>query len=386
MRAVLSFVVGLLLSGLAPAAGAAGPPAAPAALHKVHVDAGFIDDALALAPDGATLAYVHTDGDKSTLVIEKIGGPEKVTAPLVGLPPAIARLAFSADGKLILVVGDDREHDLKVAQLYGLDGKPHKGKLTPATDFELTTLGATPVVTALTIKADKKGTTYTFVAFALADLKVVKKKVYTQDKQGLLKGLDLRVIAYAEAYGRIIGQRKGEFDKKNDVRKPENIAVVDTFTGKILSQTEITDPIAWAEVAKLRGERPALEAFLVVEELKLAILVDREHKKHELALAVPLHRYEPKTLQQRLAGALLYFSFSVDPVNPDATSKGKTDRPDVDFYVVDLATHAATLLFRLESDRLVSWALGGGRLAVLRKYKQFSRGGVDLEVLALPAR
>ncbi|HEY3358771.1 MAG TPA: hypothetical protein VGQ83_36320 [Polyangia bacterium] len=383
MRRVLSFlsVTSLLVGAVA----AAAEPPAPAPLHKVHVDQGFIDDALAVGPNGDQLAYVHTDGDKSVLVIERLGGaPAKVTAPLTGLPPAIAKLAFSADGKLVLVVGDDREHDLKVGQLFTVEGKPHRGKLPAATDYDLAAVGGTPVVMALTVTSGKRGTSYTITAYKLADLKVLKKKVYTQDKHGLITGLDLHVVSYADAYQRVIGQRKGEFDKKNDVRKPENIAVVEALTGKILGQTEITDPIAWAEVAKLRAERPALEAFLVVEELKTLILVDREHKKTEIKVPVPMHRYEPKTLLQRLIGTTLYFSFSVDPVNPDITAKGRTDRPDVDFYALDLAGRTAKRLFRLASDRPVAWTIGAGRLAVLRKYKNFSRGGLDLEVYPLP--
>jgi hypothetical protein len=384
MRAVLSIVTGVML--LTGAAAHAAEPPAPAAVHKVHVDQGFIDDALALGPSGDRLAYVHTDGDLSQLVIQKVGAEGKVAAPLKGLPPAIGKLAFSADGKFVLVVGEDREHDNRVAQLFTVDGKAHKNKLPAATDYELTVVGGAPVVMALTVKSDKRGTSYGFIAYKLADLKVLKKKVYTTDKQGLLAGLDLRVVAYADGYQRIIGQRKGEFDKKNDVRKPENIAVVESLTGKILSMTEITDPVAWAEVAKLRGERPAAEAFLVVEELKTAMLVGRDHKKTEITIPAPLHRYEPKTLQQHLAGETLYFSFSVDPVNPDITSKGKTDRPDVDFYALGLADRTPTKLFRLESDRPVAWTIAGGRLAVLRKYKNFSRGGVDLEVYPLPTR
>jgi hypothetical protein len=382
MRVALTLVVGLGLVAGPRARAAEGPTP----LHTVHMEKGFIDDALALSPSGDRVAYVHSDGDTAQLIIERVGGGDKVTASLAGMPPAIGRLSFSVDGQFVLVVGDDRDKEVKVAQVFTVTGQPHKARLAPATDYVLATVGTVPVVMAFNLKSDKKGTSYGFTAFKLTDLKVLKKKIYTQDKQGLLKGLDMRVISYGDAYARIIGQRKGEFDKKNDIRKPENIAIVDTFTGKILSQTEITDPMAWAEVVKLRTERPAQEAFVLVEELKTAVLIDRESKKSTLKLAVPMHRYEPKTLQQRMLGDTLYFSLSVDPVNPDVTARGRTDRPDVDLYAVDLGERVAKRVLHLGSDRPVAWALGAGRIAVLRKYKNFSRGGVDLDVYPLPAK
>jgi hypothetical protein len=358
------------------------PTAAPAPLHKVHVEKGFIDDAIALSADGERLAYVISDGDLTTLVIEKIGGAA-VKVKLQGLPPIIAKLAFSPDGKYLLVVGDDREKEAKVAQVYAADGQPVKGKLGPATDLELASLQGAPVVMTFQVKRGKNDTSFTFTAHDLATLKVKKKKTLVTDKQGLLKGLEMKVIAYMDGYQRLLGQRKGDFDKKNDIRKPENRSVVDTLTGKILESAEITDPMAFAEVAKLRGERPAAEAFVFVEELKTLGLVGRDDGKAEIALPEKMLKYEPKTLQQQLAGQTIYFSLAVDPVNPDITAKGKTDRPDVDLYLLDLGTKKAQRLWRLECDRPTAWNVAAGRVVLLKKYKNFSRGGVDLEVLPL---
>ena len=273
---------------------------------------------------------MQNDDDQSTLVIERLSGGAKATASLKGLTAFIAKLEFSPDDRYLLVVGEDREHNTRLAQLFTPDGKPHRGRLGPATDFDFGTAGSTPVLVAFDAKSKKGATTLGFTTYGLADLKVQKRKVFTQDKQGLLKGLETRVVSYAAGYLRIVGQRKGEFDAKNDIRKPENIAIIDALSGKVIEKTEITDPIAWAEVAKLRAERPTREAFLYVEELKSAVLVGRDHKKSDIKLKVPVHRYEPKSLAQRMLGTTLYVSFAVDPVNPDATAKGKTDRPDVE--------------------------------------------------------
>jgi hypothetical protein len=359
------------------------PTAAPTPLHKVHVEKGFIDDAIALSPDGDRIAYVLSDGDTATLTIEKLGGGTAVKAKVVGLPPIIAKLVFSADGKHLLVVGEDRENEAKVAQVYTSDGQPLKGKLGPVTDLELASLQGVPVVVTYQVKRGKNDQSFTFTAYGLTDLKAKKKRTYVTDKQGLLKGLDMKVVAYADNYLRLIGQRKGDFDKKNDIRKPENRSIVDTLSGKILESTEITDPMTWAEVVKLRGERPAAEAFVLVEELKTLVLVGRDDQRAEIGLAEKMLKYEPKTLLQQLAGQMVYFTLSVDPVNPDITAKGKTDRPDVDLYALDLGTKRAERLWRLECDRPVVWNVAAGRVVMLKKYKNFSRGGVDLEVYSL---
>jgi hypothetical protein len=382
MRTTVTLATMALLLASA-SAGAQQPTPAPAPLHQVHVEKGFIDDAIALSADGERVAYVLSDGDTATLTIEKIGGGAVVKAKVAGLPPIISKLAFSADGKHLLVVGDDREKEAKVAQVYTTAGQPLKGKLGPVTDLDLATLQGVPVVVTFQVKRGKNDTSFTFAAYGLSDLKLKKKKTYVTDKQGLIKGLEMKVISYADSYLRLIGQRKGDFDKKNDIRKPENRSIVDTLSGKILESVEITDPMAWGEVAKLRGERPAAEAFVLIEELKTLVLVDRDHQRAEIGLPEKMLKYEPKTLLQQLAGPTIYFTLSVDPVNPDITAKGKTDRPDVDLYALDLGAKRAQRLWRLGCDRPVAWNVAAGRVALLKKYKNFSRGGVDLEVYPL---
>jgi hypothetical protein len=368
---------------LAAAAHAEKPKAAPAPLQKVHVDTGFIDDAVALSADGQQLAYVHSNNETLSLVVAKVAGGTPVRVPLTGLPPIVARLAFAADGQHLLVVGDDRERDARVARVFTVDGKAVKGHLGPAVGFALGTYQGTPVVTALQIKRGKNTTTFTFTAYRLADLRLQKRKSYTTDAQGLLKGLEMKVVSYAADYQRLVGQKKGEYDKKNDIRKPENISILETLTGKILDSTEISDPMAWAEIANLRRARPRAEAFVFVEELKTLVLVGRDQRRSAVTLPEKLYKYEPKTLQQQVAGNTLYFTLAVDPVNPDATARHKSDPPDVDLYALDLGTRAVRRIWRLSCDRPVKWHLADGRIVILKKYKNFSRGGLDLEVRPL---
>jgi hypothetical protein len=141
--------------------------------------------------------------------------------------------------------------------------------------------------------------------------------------------------------------------------------------------------MAWAEVARLRGERPTAEAFVLVEELKTLVLIGRDDQRAVIGLPEKMLKYEPKTLLQQLVGQTLYFTLAVDPVNPDITAKGRTDRPDIDLYALDLGAKRAQRLWRLATDRLVVWNVAAGRVALLKKYKNFSRGGEDLEVYSL---
>ena len=361
---------------------AAGDPPRPvkAALHSVHVESGFIDDAVALAPSGDLVAYVVCDGDVQTLTLQRIGGDVVARTRLSGLPPIIAKLRFSSDGKYLLVVGDDRERDAKVARIMTAAGVPVGAALGPVTEASFASLDGEEVATTFVLKRGKTETTYTFAAYALPSLKLKKKRTFTADKTGMVKGLEMKFVAFTDGLRRIVGQRKGEFDRANDIRKPDTISVVDALQGTLVSSSEIADPIGWAEVAGLRSQRPYDDAFLVVEELKTLVFVARDSTKKEIAIEEKMLKYEPKTLQQQLVGDRLYFTLTVDPVNPDITAKGKTDPPDVDLYVLEAGTDRAKRLLRIPSDRPIAWHIAGGRIVVLKKYKNFSRGGVDLHV------
>jgi hypothetical protein len=90
--------------------------------------------------------------------------------------------------------------------------------------------------------------------------------------------------------------------------------------------------------------------------------------------------------QHQLVGDKVYFSLTIDPVNPDAVNRRKRDPELCDLYVFDPATTTTTRLARLAvAGRKLLWRVSddGKRWAVLRRHKVYPRGGAELEVYQL---
>jgi hypothetical protein len=122
-------------------------------------------------------------------------------------------------------------------------------------------------------------------------------------------------------------------------------------------------------------------------------VIDAVGHRVPLTLGTPVQNYERKSLreQEDAASRTLYFSFALDPLNPDALGRQKADKPYLDLYRAQLSADGksadTTRLLRAPvDDRPAIWVLDHGHVAVLRKHKAFSRGGNEIEVYAIPPR
>jgi hypothetical protein len=113
-------------------------------------------------------------------------------------------------------------------------------------------------------------------------------------------------------------------------------------------------------------------------------------------MPVPLRYYDASTLveTEEPGSGSLYFSLTTDPLHPEALARQKKDPSYFDLYWLQAATDVAaatdplrpTLRRALRTaadDRPTAWQVAGRSAAVLRKHKNFSRGGVLLEVFPL---
>src|SRR5262249_27662470 len=148
-------------------------------------------------------------------------------------------------------------------------------------------------------------------------------------------GKDLCEVLWNEP-GRFAARRPGEYDKKNDVRRPDRFVIVEAATGKVTLEQEITDPIGLARVTKLHEGHTGLWTFAHMSPDTKWLRVVDGGTEWDLPAARPLAKYDAQTVQfQRLDEKHLLFSITVDPVNREAVERKKTDRDDVDFYVAD---------------------------------------------------
>jgi hypothetical protein len=158
--------------------------------------------------------------------------------------------------------------------------------------------------------------------------------------------------------------------------------------GKVLTTTPIGDLVAYSKLLKLRQASPNRATYAMVGEDGRGVdvlLPDNRIVRAETTLG--FDHYDPKSLQQQLGrDGKLYFSLTIDPVNPAAVAAKKADPVHIDLYAFDPATAKTQRLARLpQNEREFTWSIASGRWAVLRKHKGYGRGGPDLELYDLVA-
>jgi hypothetical protein len=415
VRAIASS--GIALGGLAAlllgAASAQQAPPAPAARSSdgggeaqqarfvIKTEKGFIDDPFDIDPAAKALGVLLTDAASFARVdlIDLETGKAKKTIELGDPQRLFERIVFAGGDKGFVLVSRDAGTGKRSAQYYDPSGKP-AGVVGPVSDFGVATRADQRFLVAWTRAANSAGeTVYTVARHRLDGLARVGKAVtYTATKARDLKKPPLKAIEWQDGYAHIIGQRPGDYDKAKDVRLPDKSAVLDVLTGNFTWEAEIADVYGWAAASELRKKLPGRSLFAVfAPDGKSLNLVDRQGRHGALELAIPLKLYDPTTLQEHedYAAGRLLFSLAVDPLNPDALARKKKDPTFLDLYVArpeaakapapkePLRLTVQRLLRAPMDDRPASWVVRDGHAGVLRKHKNFSRGGSQLEVYTL---
>ena len=154
----------------------------------------------------------------------------------------------------MVLIGRDRPVDDAplTAFLVDMTGKV-SAKVGPTTAFERPPEDGTARA-ALLVAFDRKlgghgaEATYTVTPYTLATLAPAgKPRAYKTDVAGELKAPLARLIGFYDGYTPILGEKPGAYDKAADVRQPPKKVVVDALTGKTASETEIADPVGWAD-------------------------------------------------------------------------------------------------------------------------------------------
>jgi len=381
---VLSLIALVLVLAQAAAPAAAAKPA-----FVIKADRGFIDDPFAIDDAGERLAVLRTDSASYARVdIVDLGtGATRSSVKLGDTGALYERVLFAGAGGVVVITRDPGE-GRRSAQHYSADGKP-LGFAGPVTDFAVRKSGGRTVLVAW----DRRPTSDGGTSFAVAQhqlerlTRIGKSHGYQVGKDGMLAQPRLKLVAWQDGYGQVVGQRPGGYDKKKDVRQPDRAAVFDLLQETFVSETEIGDVLGWTYVAGLRRTRPNRTRLVVVTDEQDGVqLVDATGRKTPMALAVGFDQYDARSLREQEEADALYFSISIDPLNTAALARRKADPAFLDIYRVPGGTTQATRVLRVTlDDRPVTWVAGARHAAVLRKHKSFSRGGAELEVYPLAA-
>jgi hypothetical protein len=343
----------------------------------------FIDDPFALRADGKAVAWIATDGASSAwLHLSEIGAAEKVVPNLPATPVAVHWLAPAR----VLVVWRDPRTSALLAKAWSLAGAENE-RLGPADQIELATVDGKPAVVTYARVDKGKSVEHQFTAYRADTLKPLAKKSLREDKEGSIPfaGGGLRPLWTEHGLTTLAVRRSGEYDKAKDMQRPDRLARLDVFTGKLRDEQEIGDVLAFVHVNADHGKHPGEATFAhVTDDRQKLVLVDG-NEEHELGLSRALSMYEPETLRfQTLDDGRFALSLTVDPMNPPAQLRKHADPAELDLYIVDARARAATLRFRFDiGDRPAAWQVAGNRVALLRKSRGFNRGGVQIELYDL---
>lgn len=353
--------------------------AAPAAVQRFEAGSdGFIDDAYALRDDGKAIAYITTDGaSAATLHLADVGGK---TIDVAGAPIDAVAVAWLSPTRVLVVRGSDGSSTAQAFTATGVDkGKP----IGPFGRFAFAAIDGKRAFVTYT-RSEKHGVEHAFAAYSVDTLKPLKKRIWREDADGQIKQgpSSLKPLWWAEGFTVMAGLRAGEFDKARDMRRPDRYARLDTFSGKILAETEVQDILGFTQISLIRRDAPNQPVIVRYSDDHKKLLMIDGIAEHEIAVPHPLWKYDPATLawhtvdDKRVAASL-----TIDPVNPDAVARKKADVDEIELYEVDRPSHAVRPLASIPGEgRRSSWQLAGNRLLLLRKGKGFDRGGVALEI------
>ncbi len=369
--------------------------APPAPIARLEAPEGrFFDDPVAITPEGKSLALVSTDAaSPSTL---HLWSPEAKSELLAsGLPTPIVALHFLAPQRVLVVYQREGSERL-VAQIAAVKaGKLalEKTRLGPADSIEVIDWGGKRAIALYSRVVKKGGASHDIEVFAGETGRLVGHRSILEDTEGLLRthvGL-VRPLWWAVGHTQLAAQKIGEYDKAGDMRRPDRYARLDVVASKTLVMQEITDVLAFAKVVLGHRSSPAVEAFARLSEDHREVLVVDGLNERPMPLSRPIAVYEPSSLRSAaLDDKTLLVGFQVDPGNVVAVGRRERDPDEVDLYVVERPsmtqpTPTARRVMTLPGgDRAAAFTAVVGRIALLRKGKGFDRGGVAVELYALP--
>ena len=375
----------LVAASLAPAA-ALGGEAKPA--HVIKVKAGMIADSIAFSPKGDRLAYAHTDlASFLKLVVVATGSFErKLEIPVADTGRIPVWLRFSADGERLLYAWMEGYTGVQSVTLYDAASGKALRTVGPATIARLLRYRGQQVLSMATLKSDRRrgSTTVAVRLYAAATLKPLRRgsaRVLVRADR-TLKRPPLRLLYWERGRVSLMGMRRGKYDRARDVRLPDEGVRYDVVARRTLWSQVPKALVAWTRAIDMRPAHPEQYRFLhVSDDLKTLWHVGRENDLAKVTTPVPWRLYEPRSLAQRETwDGRLYFSLTIDPVNPDAVRRKKADPDRVDIYALGDDLTPVRIGSVVANKRRFAWAVGEGYFAFLRKLKGFGRGGRTLEI------
>jgi hypothetical protein len=357
-------------------------------VQSLEPTAGFVDDPFTFDGAGGRLLYVNSDAARRAelKVFDLAQNAPLMTVDISGFTSAPAAVDFALDGSHFFVVARAAGGDTSTAALIDAKGKVRR-RFGPATEIVKTSYEGTPAVVLYRFerRTQRKGPDtlrHTVEVLSLeSGRRLGKRAVIDTDLQGHSRKLDFTIRYWAEGYTRAVGIKGGDWDPKEDQRSPDHEAWYDMAKNSFVKRVTITDLIEHARIMEILTERDNQARFLAVARDLSGVRVYEGGVERAVELAQPFHRYDPRSLVQHPGdGGTIFFALTIDPVNPDAVARKRTDKRWIELYQLDPGATRAVRRSRIfiASERALSWRATSTHWAVLLRHIGFDRGGKNL--------
>jgi hypothetical protein len=379
LRAAITFP---FLSAVLSLAAVATPAPASAGsemklIARVALEDGVIHEGFAFDDGGAKLGHAETDAKgKAHLYVGPPGGKASTT-DITGFTPTPEKILFV--GGYWFVIANE---GIRRAAVVGPNGRI-KSEIGPFGDCFVSSVHGKAFVT-VTDKGEKTGGHAYDIAAYRPDGTPMGRKQVTIAADGTLAGAERLVfVAFTGGYLQALVRKPGRYDAKADVRGATQMAVLDILSGKTGPGKNVPDIPRFLRFADKRAEKPGLETFLRLDDDGAGLeLVGPGEKLRPLALPTKFSLYEAASLQQQAAGAHLFFSLTIDPLNPEQVAAQKKGARVLHLFEAAVGSAKATRLGQvpLGETQAYSWAAGGNKLAVLKRTQ--ASGGNEILIFA----
>jgi hypothetical protein len=347
------------------------------ALAKIAVKDGVIHEGFAFDDGGGKLGYAETSGDgKARLHVGAPGG-KTVATDISSFTSAPEKILFLA-GHWFVITNEGSRRAAVVAP----NGRI-KAEIGPFGDCFLSSARGKTFVTVTDRGDTPRGHGYEIAAYR-PDGTALGRKPVTIAADGTLVGSEgLVFVAFTGGYLQALVKKPGRYNPRADVRGGTEMAVLDVLTGKTGPGKNVSDIPRFLRFVEKRAEKPGLETFVRVGDDAASLeLVGPGEKLRPLALPAKLSLYETASLQQQVSNGRLFFSLTVDPLNPDQVAAQKKGDRVLHLFEANVGAARATRLGQvpLGETQAYSWAAAGNKLAVLKRTQ--ASGGNELTVFA----
>lgn len=350
-------------------------------IAKLAPASGFIDDAVAI--DGDRIAYVIADSaTKAELHVVTLASKQDQIVDLaaVTLYPTALRLI----GGRVLVVGKTADDRATGALVDPAARKRIVYRIAPAAHITVITRDGKPRIAVHRTAPVKVGTRHTVELLALETGKRIgAARSLELDGGGSNAKLELRVNHWSDGFTRAHGIMSGAWDRKENERAPDGEASLDLITGKVYDQHPIKDLFEQRKrFAVLAGASGDVVRF---GDKNAELELWRAGKKRVLELDQPLATYDPPSLFAEVAAdGSSWLALKVDPVNPAAVARKKTDSEYLDIFRAAPDGKAIRKARVLATGVRHRFGAGtGDRFWLLERNQSIERGGKTLTIYQL---